>query len=89
MRRLLYVSFFLEVGLVLIVLPWSAFWDRNYFGQVLPSLRELLTNNFVRGGVTGLGVINVCAGLVELRGLFTGRRASRPPDPIGDQTGPR
>ena len=33
MRRLIYVAFFLEVGLLLIVLPWSAFWDRNYFAD--------------------------------------------------------
>ena len=28
-RRLLYVAFFLEVGLLLVVLPWSAFWEQQ------------------------------------------------------------
>ena len=36
MRRLLLIAFFLEVGFVLIVVPWSAYWDRNYFALALP-----------------------------------------------------
>ena len=67
------VAFFLEVGLLLIVLPWSRFWDGNYFGAVLPALRPILTNNYVRGAVTGLGVVNLFAGLVDLMLLFATR----------------
>ena len=39
-RRLLYVAFFLEVGLLLVVLPWSGFWERNYFAMAWPPLRS-------------------------------------------------
>ena len=78
MRRLLLVVFFLEIGLVLIVIPWSAFWDRNYFAQLAPSLEALITNNFVRGAVSGLGMINVSAGLVELVSIVLARAADRP-----------
>jgi hypothetical protein len=67
------VAFFLEVGLLLIVVPWSAFWDGNYFGSAWPSLRPIMTNNFVRGGVTGLGVVNLLAGLADLALLFAAR----------------
>ena len=56
--------------MLLIVLPWSGFWDRNYFGSAWPGLRPILTNNFVRGAVTGLGVVNLFAGLVDLAILF-------------------
>ena len=72
-RRLLYVAFFLEVGLLLVVLPWSGFWDRNYFAMTWPALRELLTNNFVRGAVTGLGLVNLYAGFADLAIVFAGR----------------
>ena len=65
-KRLLLVAFFLEIGFVLIVIPWSAFWDRNYFAVLMPSLQSLITNNFVRGAVSGLGLINVSVGLTEL-----------------------
>ena len=70
-RRLVYVAFFLEVGLLLIVLPWSGFWARNYFVSAWPRLGPILTNNFVRGAVTGLGVVNCCAGLADLLSLLT------------------
>lgn len=74
MRRLLFVAFFLETGFLLFVLPWSAYWDRNYFGQWLPFVRNVITNNFVRGAVSGLGIVNVVAGLGELVSIFVARR---------------
>jgi hypothetical protein len=72
-RRLLYVAFFLEVGLLLVVLPWSGFWERNYFAMAWPPLRELLTNNFIRGAVTGLGLVNLYAGFADLAKVFAAR----------------
>jgi hypothetical protein len=36
--RLLLVVYFLEVGLLLVLLPWFAFWDRNYFADAFPLL---------------------------------------------------
>ena len=78
MKRLLLVAFSLEVGFVLIVIPWSTFWDSNYFGQLLPPLRMLITNNFVRGAVSGLGLINISTGLLELLAIFAARAPERP-----------
>jgi hypothetical protein len=75
-RRLLYVTFFIEVGLLLVVLPWSSFWDRNYFALAWPAMRAFLSNNFVRGAITGLGVVNLVAGLADLTLVF----ATREPD---------
>ena len=51
--------YFAEVGLVLIVAPWTTFWDRNYFVESLPWLEGFLTSHAVRGGVTGVGVLSV------------------------------
>jgi hypothetical protein len=76
-KRLLVVVFFLEIGVVLIVIPWLAFWDRNYFGQLVPPLGAFMTNNFVRGAVSGLGVINVIAGCLELVSILLARSANR------------
>jgi hypothetical protein len=67
------VAFFIEVGLLLIVLPWSNFWERNYFGYAVPLLRPFLTNDFVRGAISGLGVLNLFAGFAELAPIFTPR----------------
>ena len=79
MSRLLLVTFFLEVGFVLIVAPWSSFWDRNYFAESLPLVDAIISNNYVRGAVSGLGVINVAAGIVELFSLLVSRQAEERP----------
>jgi hypothetical protein len=67
------VAFFIEVGLLLIVLPWSAFWERNYFVALWPILRGVITNDFVRGGISGLGLVNLVAGFSELIPVFAVR----------------
>lgn len=79
MKRLVLTAFFLEVGFVLIVVPWSAFWDQNYFAQTVPFIGELITNDFVRGAVSGVGVVNIGAGLYELVSLLLARQQEPPP----------
>ena len=61
------------MGLLLVLLPWSSFWDRNYFAELVPVLRAWITNNYVRGAVTGLGVVNLLAALADLSDLVTRR----------------
>lgn len=55
------------------MLPWSGFWDRNYFVSAWPDLQPIMTSNYVRGAVTGLGVVNLIAGLADLSLLFAVR----------------
>ena len=55
------------------VAPWSGFWDRNLFTQ-MPALTAWLSNAFVRGAVSGVGVITATAVLAELAGAFRLRR---------------
>lgn len=61
--------------MLLLLLPWSAFWDRNYFTQAWPWLHEALTSAYARGAVSGLGLVNIYAALAELADLFTTRDA--------------
>ncbi len=70
LSRLLYIAYFLEVGLILVFVPWSAFWERNYFAESLPLLQAIVKNNFVRGAVSGIGVLNLVAGLADLRTML-------------------
>jgi hypothetical protein len=69
---------FIEVGVVLAVVPWSAYWDRNYFAESMPLLQALITNNFVRGAVSGLGLINLGTGVSEILSLLSARRSHEP-----------
>lgn len=57
---------------------WPALWDHNYFGDTWPVLQPILTNNFVRGAVTGLGLVNLIAGFAELTNVFTARPSNEP-----------
>jgi hypothetical protein len=74
--RLLRAALFLEFGFMLLVVPWSAYWDRNYFAALVPHLHALIINNFIRGAVSGLGLINVVAGVAELVTVYNGRPAA-------------
>jgi hypothetical protein len=56
-----------------VLIPWSGFWDRNYFAATLPFVRDIVENNYVRGAVSGLGIVNICAALAELVDLFRSR----------------
>lgn len=70
MSRLLAVAFILfcfEVGIFLILIPWSAFWDSNLLLEYVRFLRPLVLHNFFRVGVSILGAIDIFIGVTELR----------------------
>jgi hypothetical protein len=60
-----YVLFCIELGLVLIGLPWTRFWFNNGLLAQWPALQHLMQQGFVRGAVTGLGVLDIWLGIVE------------------------
>lgn len=66
MRRLLVAAYFVEVGLALVVLPWTALWDRNYLIDLMPSVRPWIVSSYARGAVSGLGLLNIALGLAEM-----------------------
>jgi len=55
------------------VAPWSAFWHQNFFTQS-SLVGGWMSNAFVRGAVSGIGIITVTAGFAELAGAFRMRR---------------
>ena len=60
-----FVLFCLEVGIILTVLPWTRLWVDNSLTLPYPSLRDVLANNFVRGLVSGLGLVDIWMGVAE------------------------
>jgi hypothetical protein len=74
-KRLFIVAFFFEIGFALLVVPWSAFWERNYFADAIPALHTVITNNFVRGAISGLGLVNLASGLGELIAMLLARNS--------------
>lgn len=75
-----YIILCLEIGVVLTVLPWIPHgwwglglsdWGNNYF-LILAArktgygLQKFVASGWVRGAVTGVGVLNIAMGLWEL-----------------------
>jgi hypothetical protein len=62
--RAILIVLCLEMGALLLYLPWSNFWEQNYFLRLLPySLRAFLLHSSFRGVVSGLGVLDILVAL--------------------------
>jgi hypothetical protein len=57
--RLVLLLLWLELGLTLILVPWSEFWEMHYFLYRYPELAFFVKNSFLRGAISGLGLMNV------------------------------
>ena len=57
------VMIWLELGMILIFVPWKRAWTDNSLILNYPQLRELLGMNFVRGAVTGIGLLDLWIGI--------------------------
>ncbi|MGH9720590.1 MAG: hypothetical protein ACRD8O_10285, partial [Bryobacteraceae bacterium] len=53
-----FIVFCLEIGVVLLILPWSEWWDNNYFSAA-GRWHDFWDNAYLRGAVSGLGVVNI------------------------------
>jgi hypothetical protein len=69
----------------LVLIPWSAFWDRNYFIAWSSALSDLVKSNYTRGAVSGLGLVNVWAALAELADMFGSRGDGNQQSEAGNQ----
>ena len=78
MGRLLSIAsifFCFEIGLFLVIIPWSELWEGNYFLNYIPAFRPVVLHTFSRAGVTALGGIDILIGLSELRNFVRSLRA--------------
>jgi len=53
--------------------PWMASWGQNVFADAVPSLRWWSDNQFVRGAITGVGLITAAAGVRDMASTFMAR----------------
>ena len=60
-----FVLFCLEVGIILTVLPWTRLWTDNSLLLTYPAVKEFLNYGFVRGLVSGLGLVDIWMGVAE------------------------
>lgn len=60
-----FVLFCLEIGIILTVLPWTRVWTDNSLLLGYPQVREFAALGFVRGLVSGLGLVDIWLGVSE------------------------
>ena len=65
LRALVYLFYLFEVGIFLLLVPWSPFWEGNYFVTRLPLLRELCLSPFARGAISGVGILHLLVGAID------------------------
>ena len=68
---------------MLIVAPWTAFWEHNLFVVAWPAAAAVLLSPWLRGALSGIGAVTIGAGLIDLVGIFL-RRGT--PGPSSAQT---
>lgn len=55
----LYIVFCFELGVFLLLLPWVALWERNFFARNYVWISTVARNYFFRGAVSGLGLVDI------------------------------
>lgn len=66
-RLLLVVEVAIAVwaGMLVMVLPWTRLWTDNPLLSGWPSLKFLLNQSFVRGMISGVGIVDVWMGISD------------------------
>lgn len=73
----IYVLFCMTLGMALLTLPWLGSWFEDGLVTRWPTLQHLLQLGFVRGAISGLGLIDIWVGVLEA----VNYRDHRPPAP--------
>ncbi len=66
MTRVFIAVYLIEAGLILAWSPWTAWWRRNYFADVVPQLGVLMGTQGMRAAVVTIGVLTVVVGAADL-----------------------
>jgi hypothetical protein len=48
-----------EMGALLLYLPWTIYWEQNYFLSHFPALLPVLLHPSFRGLVSGVGLLDI------------------------------
>ena len=73
--RLLVAGYLVEAGVLLVLAPWTRLWEHNVFVEGLPLLGSIAGSLFVRGAISGVGIVTFIGGLRDLASVLMARRA--------------
>ena len=52
-------------GILVLILPWTPLWTENPLLDLLPGLKVLLNFTFVRGMISGIGIVDIGLGIAD------------------------
>jgi hypothetical protein len=78
LSSVLFIVFCFELGLFLLIYPWTDAWAQNYFSWLAANhfhsaWHEFWNNAYVRGAVSGVGMVNVWIAVTEVFRMFARR----------------
>jgi hypothetical protein len=67
-----------ELGLFLLIYPWTSAWSDNYFAWALhgagqAAWHSFWNNSYIRGCVSGIGILNLWIAVAEVYRMFSRR----------------
>jgi hypothetical protein len=74
----LYAFYCFEAGAFFIVAPWTKFWLYNPLLHSGPLIASIADNFYLRGFVSGIGVVHILAGVVEVASIVRKWRTRTP-----------
>jgi len=82
LSSVLFIVFCFELGLFLLIYPWTDAWAQNYFSGLAANhfhsaWHEFWNNTYFRGAVSGVGLVNVWIAVTEVFRMFARRAARR------------
>jgi len=76
---LFFALYCLEAGLFFTVVPWTRIWTTNSLLHDYAAIAVFADNTFVRGFVSGIGMLHLILGVRELTRVMRSRRGSSTP----------
>lgn len=75
---LFFAIYCLEAGIFFTIVPWTRIWTLNPLLHQHLQIGMLADNPFVRGFISGLGVVHLIIGTRELLRLMRARKGAQP-----------
>lgn len=73
LSRVILAFAWFDLGLLLLLLPWTHLWETHYLLNRYPVLIPYLLNGYLRGAISGLGAVDI---------LFAAEALLRRPTPL-------
>jgi hypothetical protein len=72
----LFIIFCFELGLFLLIYPWTDAWTENSLSLIAPARvqttwRLIWNSSYFRGGMSGMGLVNIWIAIAEVFRMFS------------------